>query len=243
MARSTPLLALAVLAASLCGCADLPASRAQVDSSPSTQLLKKLPRKNGELPVVTIHEFRSSVPDLAARATTDQFKTALVHSGQFRVVERGGASDGVLREKQMNAQGLTAGDSAQQALRPAQYVFEGTVSEANAGQAQRSGAVNVAGAELGGGTNRDVLAIDVRVIDARTGDVLDAITVSQVVKSDSVGVSGLGALASTILAQRGKATTYVPDARYQQQRREGVDAALRSLINTAVAELAKRFQP
>jgi len=242
MGRSSSFLA-AALAVLLAGCADLPASSAQVDRAPSTQLLKRLPRKGGELPIVTIYEFRSSVPDVQARAATDQFKTALVLSGQFRVVERGGANDGALREKQMNAQGMTAGGGAQQALRGAQYVFEGTVSEANAGQAQRTGAVNVAGAELGGGTNRDVIAIDVRVVDAGTGDVVDAIMVSQAIKSDSIGVSGLGTLASTILAQRGKSTTYVPDARYQQQRREGVDAALRSAINTAVAELAKRFQP
>jgi curli biogenesis system outer membrane secretion channel CsgG len=228
----------------MAGCADLPRSEApRVEAHASARALKALPRRSGALPAVSLYEFRSSVPEIGARAATDMFKTALVQSGQFRVVERARVAEGVLREKQMNAQGMTGGSSGQQPLKEAEYLFEGTVSEATAGQVQRNGAVSVGGMEVGGGAARDTIGVDVRIIDARSGEVLDAVSVSQAMRSDNAGISGIGSLLATVLAQKGKSSPYTPDARVQQQRREGVDDALRSAINTAVAELARRFQP
>ena len=77
------------MAAVVSACAGTPAAEPpRVDSATSTQALKSLPRRNGELLAVSIYELRSSVGEIAARGTTDMFKTALVQSGQFRVVER-----------------------------------------------------------------------------------------------------------------------------------------------------------
>ena len=238
-----PISALAMIASLFAGCANTPAYEApHVDAAPSTQALKSQPRKPGELITVSIYEFRSAMPEIPARGTTDMFKTALVNSGQFRVVERSRLNEGVIREKQLNASGLSAGKSAREQLIEAKYLFEGAITQANAAETQRSGAIGIAGAQVGGGTNRDVIGIDVRVVEVATSAIVAVVTVHKAIASDSAGVSGLGNLLSTVLAQQGKRTAYVPDVQLQQQRKQSVDTALRAAIDQAVVELANRFQ-
>jgi len=82
------------------------------------------------------------------------FKTALIDSGQFRVVERARIEQTVIREKQLNAAGQSTGSTAQNQLRGAQYIFEGTISEVNGSEKQNQAGVNVAGLNLGGGNNK-----------------------------------------------------------------------------------------
>lgn len=199
------------------------------------------PATGGDRIAVTIFEFRSSLPNVSGRAATDMFKTALVQNGRFQVVERSRLNEGVLREKQLNAGGLTTGDAGQQLLRGAQYVFEGVVSEANAAESQRSSSISIAGVSLGSASATDSIAIDVRIIDAGNGDVLDAIVVKKPIKSSetSVGVSG-GALASA-LGQRPRNAAMAPDVQSAQRKAEGADAALRAAIEEAVTRLASRF--
>ena len=226
----------------LTACADVPAYETpHVDAAPSTQALKALPRKPGELVSVSIYEFRSAVTEIPARGTTDMFKTALVQSGQFRVVERARLNEGVIREKQVNAAGLSSGKSAKEKLVDAKYVFEGAITQANAGETQRSGAIGIAGAQVGGSTNRDVIGIDVRVVDVASGTIVAVVTVHKAIASDSTNVSGIGSLIGTVLGQKGKSSAYVPDVQLQQQRKQSVDVALRAAIDQAVVELANRF--
>lgn len=226
----------------LAACANTPAYEApRVDASASTVKLKQLPRKQGELIAVSIYEFRSTVNEIAARGATDFFKTALVESGQFRVVERSRLNEGVAREGQLNSSGLTSGNSAREGLIAAKYIFEGAITEANAGEAQRSGAIRIGGAEIGGSSNRDVIGIDVRVVDVGTSEVVGVVTVKKAINSDSSNVSGLGNLIGSVLARSGKNPAYVPDVQLQQQRKESVDGALRAAIDEAVIELSRRF--
>lgn len=244
MARTVPLLTALAAGVLIAACAATPYEAPQVAHAPTTQALKKLSRMNGEPVAVSIYEFRSSISEVSARAATDMFKTALVQSGRFRVVERARVNEGVLREKQLNAQGLSSGASAQQALREARYLFEGAVTEANAGENQRSSAITIAGLELGGGSNRDTISVDVRIVEVATGDVVDSITVRKAVNAGSASVSGIGNLIATVMSQRGRTpSAYTPDVRASDSRREGLDAALRAAIEHAVAELAKRFEP
>lgn len=241
IAAHTRTLALLYIAGTvaLAGCAGYEAPRA--DTAPTTQALKKLPRKSGERVAVTIYEFRSGLSDASARGATDVFKTALVQSGQFIVVERARLNEGVGREKQLNQAGATTGRSGATQLRGAAYIFEGAVTEANSSESQNSTSVGVRGLQIGGGSNRDSIAVDVRIVDASNGDVLDVVSVRKTIASSSVQVSGIGDFVNTILAARGKSSPYVPDVQTQQQKREGVDSALRDAINQAVVELAKRF--
>lgn len=219
------------------------AQPAQAEASAGAQALKKLPRKPGERVAVTIYEFRSELSGVSSRSATEMFKTALVQSGQFRVVERARLAEGALREKQLQQSGLATGKAAAQRLRGAQYVFEATLSEFNPGERQRSGGIGVAGAQIGGGSTRDGIAIDVRIVDAGNGDIVDALSVRKSIRSDEASVSGTSSLIGTVLAQRGKSSPYTPEVQAQQRRSEGADSALRAAIDEAVLQLARRFEP
>ncbi len=236
------------VATALTACANTPSYEApQVDSSTSSQALRTLPRRTGDRVAVSIYEFRSSVSEIPVRGATDMFKTALVQSGQFRVVERARLNEGVLREKQLNASGITSGTSATQVLTDAKYIFEGAITEANASETQRSGTIRFAGAELGANTNRDVIGIDVRIVDVATGDIVDVVTVRKSIASDSTSLSGIGNLIGAAFtrkgASKGKGSDYAPDMQLQQQRKESLDVALRAIIDQAVIELSRRFVP
>src|SRR5512147_670697 len=77
----------------------------QLDNSSTTEKLESLPRVDeANRKVVTIYEFRSSVPEISAGAATDMFTTALIKSGTFAVAERERLNQGVAFEKQLNAQ-------------------------------------------------------------------------------------------------------------------------------------------
>lgn len=237
-------LALSVLAAAALLTLQVPAAvraQPQTDASAGAQQLKELPRKPGERVAVTIYEFRSLLPAMNARTATDMFTTAMVQSGQFRVVERNRLNEGVVREKQLQQSGWASGNAAQQQLRGAQYIFEGTVSEANVAESQGSGGINIAGLQIGGGGSKDSIAVDVRVVDAASGDVLDAVTVRKPIASREAGVSGVGNLIGTAMAQRGRSSPYVPDVQAQGRTSEGIDSAVRAAIEEAVIQLARRF--
>lgn len=238
-----PALAACILgAALLAGCGDQPTYEApQVENSPTTQALAQLPRKPGDRVPVAIYEFRSDLPEVSARGGTDMFVTALVRSGQFRVVERSRLDEGVAREKQLNGAGLTTGRVAQQKLRGVRYLLEAAITEASPSETQRSAALGIAGFQVGGGTNRDSIGIDVRIVDAESGDIVDVVSVRKPILSDSVNASGVGGLINTMLAQRGVSSPYVPDAQVAQDRKESIDTALRAAIDQAVLELAHRF--
>jgi curli biogenesis system outer membrane secretion channel CsgG len=102
------------------------AGPAHAEISSAAKQLEQLPRKQGERVAVTIYEFRSQLPALNASTATDMFTTAIVTSGQFRVVERNRMNAGVVREKQLQQDGWADGDVAQQQLKGAQFIFEGT---------------------------------------------------------------------------------------------------------------------
>jgi curli biogenesis system outer membrane secretion channel CsgG len=180
------------------------------------------------------------VPDNGA---TDMFMTALIKSGQFRVVERARLNEGVVQEKRLNGSNMTTGSTAEKKLRGAQYLFEGAVTEANAGQDAKQGGISVGGLSFGGGGSKDSIAVDVRILDADTGDVLDSVAVKVPVKSSNLGVSGTAALAQTLASMRGQsANPLTPDVNLQKSHRDGVDETVRAAIETAVLQLVKRVE-
>jgi curli biogenesis system outer membrane secretion channel CsgG len=213
-----------------------------VETSATTKALEALPPKPLEQRIpVTIYEFHSGSQSVSVAAATDMFTTALVKSAQFRVVERQRLNQGVIYEKQLNGAGQASGDAAQHQLTGARYIFEGTVTQANASESQHQGGVNIGGLNLGGGTNKDTIAVDVRILDARTGDVLDSVSVTKALNGSNTGLSGTGALVGTVAAMRGHiANPLTPDVNYQSSQKEGVDQALRACIESAVLELIKR---
>lgn len=116
-------------------------------------------------------------PD-AGSALAAQLTTALIDSGHFIVVEREELSS-VLREQEMGAYGLTTGGASTQVgrLLGAQLLVRAAVTEFE----QRAGGggfrIGVGGMAPGGlGLARDttVIGVDVRLIDATTGQVVQS---------------------------------------------------------------------
>jgi curli biogenesis system outer membrane secretion channel CsgG len=220
--------------------AGVPADAAMV-TVPATLPPAPAPNAREARPMVAIYEFRSGVSEIGARAATDMFITALMQTGRFRVMERARLNEGVVREKQLNASAASTGDIGGQQLHGVRYLFEGTLSEANASQDQRASGVNLGGMEIGGGRNRDAIAIDVRVVDASTGEIMDVVTVRRNVDATQSGISGMGNLISAAAAMHGRPIAIVPDVHVQNSHRDSVDAAVRSAIEEAVAKLGDRF--
>lgn len=231
--------ALALAASLLTSCASAPVA----DNSSTSQALQKLPRKSQEQRVaVAIYEVSSALPELPSRGSTEMFKTALVKSGQFRVVERAKLSRGVMTEKQMNAAGQTTGTSAQQALRGAEYIFQAEITEITPGSSTSSNGINIAGFQLGGARNRDQLGIDVSIVDAASGDVVDAINIRKDLGGSAVSVSGIGSLINVVTANSGGTPSpYTPEVSHTSTRKDSLDAALREAMEEAVRQLALRF--
>lgn len=210
-------------------------------TTPSSVLDQLKPKPLNQRVAVSIYEFRSQVSQITEGSATDMFMTALLKSGQFRVVERNRLNEGIAQEKRMNGAGQTTGSTAQHALRGAQYLFEGAVTEANAGVNSKQGGINIGGLQLGGSKSKDVISVDVRILDADSGDVLDSVTASRSVNGSSIGISGTAALVSTIAAARGSsASAFTPDVSTQSANQAGIDSTVRGCIEDAVLELAKR---
>ncbi len=221
--------------------AALPASAANaaVDESTTSRALAALPQAGVKLPV-TVYEVRSSVAEIDPRAAGDMFTTALIKSRRFRVMERQRLEQGAGRERALNAQGFTSGTTASQQLTGAGLVFEATFSEANGGKGRKEGGVALGGMSMGASSNADEIGLDVRVVNVATGEVLDAINVRKEIESSAMGFTGVGNLVESVAQMRGRSLRgLAPDASYQESRREGVDRALRSVIELAVLELTK----
>jgi len=218
-------------------CATLGEEEPQIDQSKTTKKLQSLPRAQGDRKVVTIYEFRSGVPEITATAATDMFTTALIKSGAFKVAERQRMQQGVMIEKQLNAQGQTSGTAASKQLRGADFIFEGTVSEANpsASKTGLGGTIKGLGLDVSG--EKATIGLDVRIIDVQDGTVIDSVNVRKPIKSIGGAVSGVGSFVQSFT----KKDLHGADVGAAHEKREGVDEALRACIEQAVYELVKRY--
>lgn len=246
MARAAGLLAVASLVtmAPLSGCSSR-APTAHEAVSPTSTALRKLPRKNPEQrATVAVYEVSSHLYELPPRGATEMFKSALVKSGQFRVVDRSKLGRSVMAEKQMNAAGQTTGATAQKQLLGVEYIFEAEITELAAGKSGASTGVNIAGMNIGGASGSDMIGLDVSIVDATTGEVVDAVTVRRKLASSAASFSGVSAVVGRVMADRGKtASAYTPDISHTSTRKDSLDAGLRECVEEAVRLLALRFEP
>jgi hypothetical protein len=108
-----------------------------------------------------------------------ELTTALVNSGYFIVVERAELAS-VLREQEMGLQKIVSGETAAQVSRVlgAQLLIRGSVTEFDqraGGTGLRVGAgTGMFGGALGGQTTEGVVAMDIRLIDTTTGQVVQS---------------------------------------------------------------------
>jgi curli biogenesis system outer membrane secretion channel CsgG len=115
--------------------------------------------------------------------------------GGFRVLERS-KIEAVLSEQNMGASGRVAGGTAAKIgkITGAQYLVAGTVTSYEENAASTGGGISIKGISLGGNKSSAYIAVDVRVINATTGEIDLVRTVEATAKSGgvSIGVSRNG---------------------------------------------------
>lgn len=211
-------LVISILAITLTGCASLTQPTAQVDVNAGAQ---PLPPYSGPKARVAIADFDVK----AAKATyeigsglREMLVTALVNSSRFSVVERQ-ALAAVMQEQQLAASGAAdtgAGGPQRGKIKTADLIISAAVTEfepqASGGGAGIGGGGGVASGVLGGllgaSLNRAHMALDLRIIDASTSEVLASTRVQGQASDISGGLmmgfmggwalgGGLGAYANT----------------------------------------------
>lgn len=190
---------------------------------------------------VTVYEVRSEVAEINVRAATDMFTTALIKSRRFRVMERSRLAAGVGKERAFNEDGITTGDAGGYKLAGAGYIFEAAISEANMGAEESQSDTGIGGMNVGSGKITDIIGMDIRVIDASTGEIVDAINVRKKLQTKGSSVSGVGNLIDNALSFSGRSGlgAMTPEHSSRKTQRESVDQGIRALIELAVVELAK----
>lgn len=200
---------------------------AQLTALPHRPLSDRVP--------VTIYRFRSGMPNLDPQSATDMFITELVRSGQFRVVERAEFQPDLSAEHGLNAAGQTTGDAAQHQFTGAKYIFEGAVSELGQQTDQQNGQVTVDGMTASRGGSEGSVTVDVRIVDAATGDILDSVSYAQKLDSQHKAVQGVGTLLYNVT--KGKLGAFTPDLSAQKGHDDSQSEALRAAMQGAILAL------
>lgn len=120
---------------------------------------------------------------------SDMLASELSSTGAFSVLERK-EIDAVIGEQDLGASGrINAATKAKIGqIKGAKYLIAGTVSAYEADVHDTGGGISLGGISLGGKKDKTYIAIDVKVIDTDTGEIIDTRTI----EAESGGL-GLGA--------------------------------------------------
>lgn len=116
----------------------------------------------------------------------DMLASELVSTHKFAVLERS-EIDKVLGEQDLSASGRVSKSTLvkMKRLKGAKYLIAGTVSAYEEAKAQ-GGKVRFKGLSLGGKKGKTYIAVDVKVIDSETGEIVDARTIEAFAKSKGI---------------------------------------------------------
>jgi curli biogenesis system outer membrane secretion channel CsgG len=123
-----------------------------------------------------------------ASELSDMLASELVSTKAFSVLERK-EIDAVLNEQDLSASDRVSSKTKVQMkkLKGAQYLIAGTVSAYEDDVAGKKGAIAFKGISLGGGKNKAYIAVDMKVIDTETGEIVDARTIEANAKGSALG--------------------------------------------------------
>ncbi|MHC5034544.1 MAG: CsgG/HfaB family protein [Planctomycetota bacterium] len=200
--RTALLVVLGVICCTVTGCQQI---ESFLNPSPTTEgsrvaeKLRDIPPPNpAKVKTVTVYRFQNKTGfphGLAiSNGMTDQLITALVKTRHFDVVERAELGD-VMEEKHLQASGAAKGQAGKTKLAGAELIFAGSVTELD-----ETGGGGVGLGHWGVGvdvrTATAQVGLDMRIIDAGTGRILDSIDVRRKVRRTGVtaghtwGISG-----------------------------------------------------
>ncbi|MBN2344966.1 MAG: CsgG/HfaB family protein [Candidatus Aminicenantes bacterium] len=118
----------------------------------------------------------------------DMLASELVSTKAFSVLERK-EIDAVLGEQDLSASGRVSSSTKvkMKRLKGAQYLVAGTVSAYEEGTKGAGAGVRVGPVSLGGKKDKAYLAVDLKVIDTETGEIVDARTIEATAKGQALG--------------------------------------------------------
>jgi len=184
MRRTITIASIFLLALSFCGCASMMQPTASVDNNAGAQ---PLPPYSGPKARIAVADFDVK----AAKATgeigdglREMLVTALVNSNRFSVVERQ-ALDAVMQEQELSASGAAEqgkGGPQRGKIKTADLVITAAVTEfepqASGGAAGIGGGGGIGSGILGGllgaALNKAHMALDIRIVDTSTSEVITA---------------------------------------------------------------------
>ncbi len=118
----------------------------------------------------------------------DMLASELVSTKAFSVLERK-EIDAVLGEQDLSASGRVSSSTKvkMKKLKGAQYLVAGTVSAYEEDVSGQKGGVRFKGVSVGGKKNKAYIAVDLKVIDTETGEIVDARTIEANAKGSALG--------------------------------------------------------
>ena len=124
----------------------------------------------------------------AGRDMQDMLAAELVTLKAFRVLERK-ELEAVLGEQDLGAKGRISKSTRSKIgnITGAKYLVAATVSAFEEGVSGTSGGIGFKGISLGGKKQKAYLAIDLKIIEVETGEIVDARTVEATAKSGGLG--------------------------------------------------------
>jgi curli biogenesis system outer membrane secretion channel CsgG len=119
---------------------------------------------------------------------SEMLTTELMKTGQFVVVERQALQD-IVGEQELGQTGLVRKETAAKVgqVLGAQIIVRGVVSEFTLNESGGGGGIGIAGFRIGGKSSNAHVAVDIRLVDTTTGQVLQSH--SAVGKAESSGLS------------------------------------------------------
>lgn len=124
---------------------------------------------------------------------SEMLVTALVNTGKFIVLERQALED-ILKEQKLAEEGKVTAQTAAQAgkLLGAQVLVRGAITEFSHKKSGGGAGIKIGGVKLGGSKSSAHVAVDVRIYDTTTGEVLTSKNVEGSAETTalSVGITG-----------------------------------------------------
>lgn len=122
---------------------------------------------------------------------SDMLTNELAGTKKFRVVERR-EIDSVVNELMFGESGLVdpSTKSKLHRIKGARYLVTATVSSFEENAAKQGGGISFMGFGLGGGSAKAYIAVDLKVVDVETSEVIDTRTIEANSESKSLSVSG-----------------------------------------------------
>jgi len=228
--RAKRIVVAVVLCAMLTGCQPLQDFLDPPPEGGHTRVAKKyaefppLPREQRK--IVTVYKFENRAKYVHGMALSDglrhQLESALMHTKQFRVLNRAQLDD-LMREKRLQRSGEATGTAGKTKLIGAAYLISGAVTELDDKDAFGIGVAK--SLRLGFTRKTGIVGLDLTITDAGTGEMLASIPVRKTVTTTGLtaghqwGVAG-GVKISNALDQAARAA--LEEAVYRILLEEGV---------------------